>query len=140
MAKSIRVSDEAHGRLCRMADLERRTLAAVVERLIDEAAAGGVGHGGGVEIADRRTAEGRVAAGRPVKRDPSPAVTVPEQKAERYPWDGEAGPIQVPLKRPGRGAGGEVVGPEGVRPKGVSEKDWAMRKLKAQRAAEREGL
>ena len=50
---------------------------------------------------------------------------------DRYPWDEET------LK-----AGGVVerVGPEGVRPKGLSEKEWAIRKLKAQRASEREGL
>ena len=67
-------------------------------------------------------------------------ASVPKAERERYPWDEEAGPVKGPPKRAGRAAGGTPVGAEGVRPNGVSDKDWAMRKLKAQRAAEREGL
>ena len=82
--------------------------------------------------------EDRTSSARRVQADPPSVRVEPEKTPERYPWD-EAGPMQVPPKRPGRGAVVEVVGPEGVRPKGLSEKEWAIRKLKAQRAAEREG-
>ena len=87
------------------------------------------------------------SSARRVQADPLSVKVELEKTPERYPWD-ETRPMQVPPKRPGRLAAKDrppagyepyPVGPEGVRPKGLSEKDWAIRKLKAQRAVEREG-
>ena len=125
MTRLVRVSEAAADRLRQMSADEGRTMVAVVDRLV-----------GVYVIGEEVPKEDRARVGRLAKAGPPPA-RVTEVAVERYPWDEEAGPIQVPPKRVGRVPAGGA--PEGVRPKGLSEKDWAIRKLKAKRAEEREG-
>lgn len=136
----LRVSELAAQRLREMAAEEGRTILVVVDRLV----------GIGVRREGSR-------AGRPAKADPPPVVVVSQEGNERYPWDEEgsaaaAGRVEpvVAVGAAVRGAASrlgrvspahpgpvESVGSEGVRPKGLSDKEWDIRRLKAQRAASR---
>ena len=124
MTRLVKISAEAYAVVKGRADRECRTMVAVL------------GEAMGVGV--RKGVRSVVSAGGAVgTADPSPLGT--ELKEYSYPSEASEGLIVAPPKRAARARASDAGGPEGVRPKGLSEKDWAIRKLKARRAEEREG-